>query len=87
VIAHCLHVAAELSADLLHAPGGRIAAEVVVGLVAWGLGLPPLAIPAAERGLWRLLLARFAEGDRLPAVAYAAGRFTALVADVARVPA
>ena len=69
-------VASELRGLRVDVPGGRVAIELLLGLIAWGRGLPPLIIPASDRSLWRLLLHRHAGGDPGLAVAYCVARLT-----------
>jgi len=65
-------------------PNGRQTAEVITGLLGWGLGLPPLIIPATHRRLWDLLLRQAAEGDRSSAVVFCLSQIQGVTGELLR---
>jgi len=72
---HCLQ------ADL---PNGRVAAEVVAGLLCWSCGLPPLVIPAAQRRLWDVLVREIVDGNRATATVFCICLMGGLVSEILR---
>jgi integrase/recombinase XerC len=78
-IAGAVSVACELQSHRVDIPCGRQALELMVGLLMWDRGLPPLIIPTASRNLWRLLLDRASNGDGVPSVAWCVSRQMATV--------
>ncbi|MGI5818080.1 MAG: tyrosine-type recombinase/integrase [Armatimonadota bacterium] len=69
-IAGVVAVASNLQTYRMDIPCGRQAMEIMMGLLTWDRGLPPLIVPAGGRNLWRLLLDRASSGDTTPCVAW-----------------
>lgn len=79
-IAAVVAVASRLSTYRVDIPSGRMATELLLGLLAWERGLPPLIVPAAGRILWRGLLQ--GSGETGTGVGYALALLTDSLADL-----
>lgn len=82
-VAGIVAVASQLQSHRIDIPCGRQSIEMILGLLMWDRGLPPLIIPSASRNLWRLLLDRALNEDTVPSVAWCVSRATEVVGEVA----
>jgi hypothetical protein len=85
VLSGVVTVAAQLQSFRTDVPSGRLATEMLVGLLVWEWGLPPLIVPAAERSFWRMLLDRHTAGDHGPVLGYCIARLAGLCGELGHV--
>lgn len=84
-IAGVVAIASQLQLRRVDIPCGRQSIEMILGLLMWDRGLPPLIIPASSRNLWRLLLDRASAGDTVPCVAWCVSRGAEVVGEMTTV--
>ncbi len=84
VLAAVVLLTSELGVHRAGLAGGQVTIDLLAGIAVWQRGLPPLIVPAAEAGLWRLLQARSAGGDVAPAVAYGLAKVAGVAGELSR---